>query len=136
MIGFLKAPFLVLHCFYQTLMTFLMMLPVTLLYVLIILLSTLSGIRQLICGNAQMKYTKLCKMTTSKPRKLSSRMSPTIWLNYWAIWKESEFLDVLFFLIENTTSLKYFFYWTIVNFYELPLSQGQIDHIFLVLTST
>ena len=75
-------------------------------------------------------------MTTSKPRKLSSRMSPTIWLNYWAIWKESEFLDVLLFLIENTTSLKYFFYWIIVNFYELPLSQGQIDHIFLVLTST
>ena len=47
---FLKAPFLVLHFPYYKLMTFLM-LSVILLYMLMILLSTLSVIRQIICGN-------------------------------------------------------------------------------------
>ena len=48
---FLKAPFLVLHFSYYTLMTFLMMLSVILLSMLMILLSVLSVIRHLICGN-------------------------------------------------------------------------------------
>ena len=48
---FLKAPFLVLHFFYYTLMTFLMMLFVILLPMLMILLSILSVIRHLICSN-------------------------------------------------------------------------------------
>ena len=48
---FLKAPFLVLHFSYYTLMTFLMMLSVILLSMLMILLSILSVIRHLICGN-------------------------------------------------------------------------------------
>ena len=47
----LKAPFLVLHFSYYTLMTFLMMLSVILLSMLMILLSILSVIRHLICGN-------------------------------------------------------------------------------------
>ena len=47
----LKAPFLVLHFSYYTLITFLMMLSVILLSVLMILLSTLSVIKHLICGN-------------------------------------------------------------------------------------
>ena len=47
----LKAPFLVLHFSYNTLITFLTMLSVTLLYILTILLSILSLIRHLICGN-------------------------------------------------------------------------------------
>ena len=47
----LKAPFLVLHFSYYTLMTFLIMLSVILLSMLIMLLSTLSVIRHLICGN-------------------------------------------------------------------------------------
>ena len=51
MLEFLKAPFLVLHFSYYTLMTFLMMLSVILLSMLMILLSTLSVIRHLICGN-------------------------------------------------------------------------------------
>ena len=48
---FLKAPFLVLYFSYYTLMTFLMMLPVILPSMLMILLSVLSVIRHLICGN-------------------------------------------------------------------------------------
>ena len=48
---FLKAPFLVVHFSYYTLMTFLMMLSVILQSMLMILLSILSAIRHLICGN-------------------------------------------------------------------------------------
>ena len=48
---FLKSPFLVLHFSYYTLMTFLMMLSVILQSMLMILLSILSVIRDLICGN-------------------------------------------------------------------------------------
>ena len=48
---FLKGPFLVLHFSYYTLMTFLMMLSIILLYMLMILLSTLNVIRHLIFGN-------------------------------------------------------------------------------------
>ena len=51
MLEFLKAPFLVLHFSYYTLMTFLMMLSVILLSILMILLSILSVIRHLNCGN-------------------------------------------------------------------------------------
>ena len=51
MLEFLKAPALVLHFSYNTLMTFLMMLSVILLSMLLILLSILSVIRHLICGN-------------------------------------------------------------------------------------
>ena len=51
MLEFLKAPFLVLHFSYYTLMTFLMMLSVILLSMLMILLSALNVIRHLICGN-------------------------------------------------------------------------------------
>ena len=51
MLEFLKVPFLVLHFSYNTLMTFLMMWSVILLSVLMILLSVLSVIRHLICGN-------------------------------------------------------------------------------------
>ena len=47
---FFKAPFLVLHFSYYTLMTFLM-LSVILLSMLMILISILSVIRHLICGN-------------------------------------------------------------------------------------
>ena len=50
MLEFLKAPFLVLHFSYYTLMTFLMMLSAILLSMLMILLSTLNVIRHLICG--------------------------------------------------------------------------------------
>ena len=49
--GFVKAPFLVLHFSYYTLMTLLMMLSVILLSMLMILLSILSVIEHLICGN-------------------------------------------------------------------------------------
>ena len=48
---FLKGPFFVLYFSYNTLMTFLMMLFVILLSMLIILISTLSVIRHLMCGN-------------------------------------------------------------------------------------
>ena len=51
MLQFLKAPFLVLHFSYYTLMSFLMMLSPILLSILMILPSTLSVIRHLICGN-------------------------------------------------------------------------------------
>ena len=51
MLEFLKAPFLVLHFSYYTLMTFLTILSVILLSMLMILLSKLSVIRHLICGN-------------------------------------------------------------------------------------
>ena len=51
MLEFLKAPFLVLHFSYYTLMTFLMMLSVILPSMLMILLSILSVIRHLIFGN-------------------------------------------------------------------------------------
>ena len=52
MLEFLKAPFLVLHFSYYTLMTFLIMLLVILLSILMILRSILSGIRHLICGSS------------------------------------------------------------------------------------
>ena len=48
---FLKAPFLVVHFSYYTLMIFLTMLSVILPSMLMILLSILSVIRHLICGN-------------------------------------------------------------------------------------
>ena len=51
MLEFLKAPFLVLHFSYYTLMTFLMMLSVILLSMLMIRLYILSVIRHKICGN-------------------------------------------------------------------------------------
>ena len=51
MLEFLKAPFLVLHFSYYTLMTFMMMLPVILLSMLMILLSGLNVIGHLISGN-------------------------------------------------------------------------------------
>ena len=51
MVESLKAPFLVLHISYYTLMTFLSMLSVILQSMLMILLSILSVIRHLICGN-------------------------------------------------------------------------------------
>ena len=47
---FRKAPFLVRHFSYYTLMTFLMMLSVILLSMLMILFSILNVIRHLICG--------------------------------------------------------------------------------------
>ena len=50
MLEFLKAPYLVLHFSYCTLMTFLIMLSVILISMLMILLSILSVIRHLICG--------------------------------------------------------------------------------------
>ena len=51
MMGFLKAPFLVQHFSYYTLMTFLMLISVLLLCMPMTLLSILSVIRHLICGN-------------------------------------------------------------------------------------
>ena len=51
MLRFLKALFLVLNLSYYTLMTFLMMLSVTLSSMLMIILSTLKVMRHLICGN-------------------------------------------------------------------------------------
>ena len=51
MLDFLKAPFLILHFSYYTLMTFLMTLSVILRSMLMIQLSILSVIRYLICGN-------------------------------------------------------------------------------------
>ena len=51
MLEFLKAPLLVLHFSYYTLMTFLTMLSVILLSVLMMLLSILSVISHHICGN-------------------------------------------------------------------------------------
>ena len=51
MLEFLKTPFLVLHFYDYTLMTFLMMLSVILLSMLMIPLSILSVIRHLIYGN-------------------------------------------------------------------------------------
>ena len=56
MLEFLKAPFLILRSFWSyTLMTFLM-LPTILQSMLMILLSTLSLIRHLICGNLNLIY--------------------------------------------------------------------------------
>ena len=49
--GVPQGPFFVLHFSYYILMTFMMMLFVTLLFMLMIVLSTLSVIRHLICGN-------------------------------------------------------------------------------------
>ena len=67
MLEFLKGPFLVLHFSYYTLMTFLMMLSVTLLSLLMILLSTLSVIRHLNRSNnwnwllnLNLNYETLC----------------------------------------------------------------------------
>ena len=50
---FLQAPFVILHLSYFTLTTFFIILSVTLLSMLMILLSTLSVIKHLICGNNQ-----------------------------------------------------------------------------------
>ena len=51
MLTFLKAPILVLHFSYYTLMTFLTILSILFQSMLMILFSTLSVIRHLICGN-------------------------------------------------------------------------------------
>ena len=56
---FVKAPFLVQHLFYYTLMTFLMMLSVILLSMLVTLLAALSVIRHLICGNSESSLLNL-----------------------------------------------------------------------------
>ena len=53
MLDFIKAPFLVLHFSYYTLITLLMMLSVILLSMLMLLILILSVIRHLICGNNQ-----------------------------------------------------------------------------------
>ena len=50
--GVLKAPFLVLRFSYYTRLTFLIMVSAILLYIRVILLSTLSVIERLICGNS------------------------------------------------------------------------------------
>ena len=50
--GVLKAPFLVLRFPYYTWLAFLIMVSVILLYIRVILLSTLSVIERLICGNS------------------------------------------------------------------------------------
>ena len=65
LLEFLKGPFLLLHFSCCKLMTFLMMLSVILLYMLMILLSILSVIRYLICGNnlnlaSEIESTKNC----------------------------------------------------------------------------
>ena len=69
---FLKILFLVLRFSYYTLMTFLKMLSVTLPSLLMILLSTLSAMRHLICGNSckwllhlNLIYEKLWTVVTS-----------------------------------------------------------------------
>ena len=51
MLEFFKIPFLVLHFYYYTLITFQTILSVILLSMLMILLDILSEIRHLICGN-------------------------------------------------------------------------------------
>ena len=51
MLEFLKAPFLVLHFSFYTLMVFMIILSVILLSMLMKLLSILSVIRNLVCGN-------------------------------------------------------------------------------------
>ena len=51
MLQFLKAPFVVLHFSYYTLMTFLIIVSVTLLSMLMILLFIVDVIKHLICGN-------------------------------------------------------------------------------------
>ena len=51
MLKFLRAPFLLLHFCYCTLMIFLMMVSMILLSMLMILLSIVSVIKHLICGN-------------------------------------------------------------------------------------
>ena len=51
MLEFLKAALLLLHFSFYTLMTFLMMVPVILLFMLMILLSTLNVIRHQTYGN-------------------------------------------------------------------------------------
>ena len=51
MLEFLKVPYLVLHFSYYTIVTFLMMLSLVLLYMLIKRLSVLSVTRHLICSN-------------------------------------------------------------------------------------
>ena len=56
---FLKALFVVLHFSYYTLMSFLMVLSVMLLSVRMILVSTLSVIEHLICGNKQNLFLNL-----------------------------------------------------------------------------
>ena len=56
MLEFLKGLFLVLHFSYYTLMTFLKMLSIILLSMLMILLSTLSVIRHLICSNNNLNW--------------------------------------------------------------------------------
>ena len=71
MLEFLKAPFLVLHFSYYTLMTFLMMLSVILLSMLMILLSILSMNRHLICcSNLKwlLNLNLICKTLWSRVR--------------------------------------------------------------------
>ena len=63
MLEFLKAPFSVLHFSYYTLMTFLMMLYVTLLSKLMMLLCIISVIRHLICGN---RSDRICRSWLAK----------------------------------------------------------------------
>ena len=71
MLEFFKVPFLVLHFSYYILMTFLMMLSVILLPMLMILLSILSVIRHLICGNNYSCYLELLN-------KLQKRICRTV----------------------------------------------------------
>ena len=56
MLEFFNGSFSVLHFFYYTLITFLMMLSVIFLSMLMMLLSTLNVIRNLICGNNRIDF--------------------------------------------------------------------------------
>ena len=84
MLEFLEALFLVLHFSNYTLMNFLAMLSVILLSMLMILLSILSVIRHLICGNNLnwlLKFNLICKILWTEVRSdlLISMLAKLSW---------------------------------------------------------
>ena len=84
MLEFLEALFLVLHFSNYTLMNFLAMLSVILLSMLMILLSILSVIRHLICGNNLnwlLKFNLICKILWTEVRRdlLISMLAKLSW---------------------------------------------------------
>ena len=84
MLEFLEASFLVLHFSYYTLITFLMMQSVILLFMLMILMSTLSVISHLICGNNQkwlVNFNLICEaLWTGSSKWLVDFIARKTWL--------------------------------------------------------
>ena len=110
MLEFLKGPFLVLHFSYYTLTTFLMMLSVILSSMLMILLSILSVIRHLICGENLNWLLNLNLIYETLWTVLGEKSSFILGLTFSSQLDWGSYISLLLKLQEN---------WSLYSFYEV-----------------